>query len=143
MSAITGAIVGDIAGSKYEFNNTFSKKIKLLDSDCWFTDDTVMTLAIASAVANNLSYDETLRTFCKMNDYINSPKCSFGGRFYDYVMTGKANYSFGNGSAIRVSYLGQYCRTLQEAEDEAEKAAKVSHTHPDGIRGARCIASLT
>lgn len=81
MSAVLGAIIGDIAGSKYEFNNRFDKNFELLDKDCFFTDDTVLTLAIAKACKYKLDYAETLRKVSKTNDYIHNYKNSFGARY--------------------------------------------------------------
>lgn len=141
MPALLGAIIGDISGSKYEFNNNSSTDIKLLDEGCYFTDDTVLSLAIAYALKHNQSYKDTLRKVCSINDYVHTR--FFGPMFVHFVETGESNYSFGNGSAIRVSYIGETLDSLDEVLTEAKKSAVASHTHPDAIAGAQCIAGAT
>lgn len=138
MSAVEGAIIGDIAGSKYEFNNIRHKNFELIDKDCYFTDDTILTLAIKKAIIYKQSFDEALREVCA--PYIDSELRSFGLHFRNYVRTGKSNHSYGNGSAIRVAYIADHFQDLKTVLQKAEESAIASHTHPDATSGAKCIA---
>lgn len=77
-----GAIIGDIAGSKYEFNNTFDYDFEMFDEGCDFTDDTICTVAIADAILNGRSYQESLLDWCCRYP---SPKGAYGGRFAGWI----------------------------------------------------------
>ena len=144
-----GAILGDIVGSIYEFDNIKTKEFELFDKECFFTDDSVMTISVAEAL---MQYDN----ICKDNiqDFkenlvttmhhigINYPDCGYGGHFLVWILRNKRQpyNSFGNGSAMRVSSVGWYAKTLQEAELIAKATAEVSHNHPEGIKGAVATA---
>lgn len=144
-----GAILGDIVGSIYEFDNIKTKNFELFDRECFFTDDSVMTIAIAEAL---LYYDridsDNIEEF--KEDLItvmhrvgcNYPDCGYGGRFLVWMLRKKREpyNSFGNGSAMRVSSVGWYAKTLEEAELIAKATAEVSHNHPEGIKGAVATA---
>ena len=97
-----GAILGDIAGSKYEFNNTFDYDFEMFGKGCDFTDDTICTVAIADAILNGRSYQESLLDWCRRYP---SPKGAYGGRFAGWIrsLDPQPYNSFGNGSAMRVS----------------------------------------
>ena len=97
-----GAIIGDIAGSKYEFNNTFDYDFEMFGEGCDFTDDTICTVAIADAILNGRSYQESLLDWCRRYP---SPKGAYGGRFAGWIrsLDPQPYNSFGNGSAMRVS----------------------------------------
>ena len=97
-----GAIIGDIAGSKYEFNNTFDYDFEMFGEECDFTDDTICTVAIADAILNGRSYQESLLDWCRRYP---SPKGAYGGRFAGWIrsLDPQPYNSFGNGSAMRVS----------------------------------------
>ena len=144
-----GAILGDIVGSVYEFDNIKTKEFELFDKECYFTDDTVMTIAIAEAL---LLYD----FICEDNiddfkeDLITTmhligrkyPDCGYGERFEIWMYSKQRTpyNSYGNGSAMRVSSVGWYARTLEETELIAKVTAEVSHNHPEGIKGAVATA---
>ena len=97
-----GAMIGDIAGSKYEFNNTFDYDFEIFGEGCDFTDDTICTVAIADAILNGRSYQESLLDWCRRYP---SPKGAYGGRFAGWIrsLDPQPYNSFGNGSAMRVS----------------------------------------
>lgn len=144
-----GAILGDIVGSIYEFDNIKTKDFELFDKDCFFTDDSVMTIAIAEALMryehideNNVNaFKETLITV--MHEIgINYPDCGYGGHFFDWIFGNIKNpyNSFGNGSAMRVSAVGWYANSLENAELITKTTAEVSHNHPEGIKGAVATA---
>ena len=132
-----GAIVGDIAGSAYERRGVPSKDFDLFPLGCRFTDDTVLTVAIADALITRRSYDVTIREYAKKNPYR-----GYGHRFFDWMgqPNAPAYNSFGNGSAMRVSPVAWYRQTLNEVEDEAIATAMPTHNHPEGIKGAKATA---
>lgn len=140
-----GAIIGDIVGSIYEFDNIKTKDFKLFDHQCMFTDDTVMTIAVGKAL-NECKEREYFKevlidTMHKIgNQYLS---CGYGGLFYDWIADRETRpyYSCGNGSAMRVSAVGWYATTLIEAEELAKMTAEVTHNHPEGIKGAQAVAS--
>lgn len=138
MSAVDGAIIGDIAGSKYEFKNIFHVNFELMDDDCYFTDDTILTLAIKKAIIQKRPFDTVLREVCE--PYIDNEMRSFGFHYRNFVRTGQPNHSYGNGSAIRVAYIADYYDDLDKVLEIAKETAIASHTHPDAIAGAQCIA---
>ena len=149
-----GAIIGDIVGSRFEFNNHRSKEFGLFGNDglrrraCCFTDDSVMTVAVADALlsAKDTSNDEavTKAFILKMHEYGKRyPGAGYGGMFFDWLFEGevKPYNSFGNGSAMRVSPCGWFGKTLEECMHLAELSAAVTHNHPEGIKGAVSVAA--
>lgn len=144
-----GAILGDIVGSIYEFDNIKTKDFNLFDKECDFTDDSVMTIAVAEALMlfDQIS-EENIEEF--KEELINTmhligikyPDCGYGGHFLLWILLNKREpyNSFGNGSAMRVSSVGWYAKTLQETELIAKATAEVSHNHPEGIKGAVATA---
>ena len=140
-----GAIIGDIAGSKYEFNNYRSKNFDLLANDCYFTDDTVMTIAVYVALKNckgkyDKLEDETVKQMHKIGKrYMDS---GFGGMFKRWLLTNntKPYNSFGNGSAMRVSPVVKFAKSLDDVKMLSAKVTKVTHNHPEGIKGAEATA---
>ena len=141
-----GAIIGDIAGSKYEWHSIKTKEFPLFSEGCRFTDDTVMTVAVAKAL---IIAREEQRSFKKvlvetMQDFGRRyPRAGYGGGFRNWI---KAKHpepygSFGNGSAMRVSPCGLMAVTLEEALDLARASAEVTHDHPEGIKGAEATAA--
>ena len=144
-----GAILGDIVGSIYEFDNIKTKEFELFDKECMFTDDSVMTIAIAKALmqTENINKDN-LEDFKEhlitvMHEIgIKYPDCGYGGHFLLWIMHEKREpyNSYGNGSAMRVSSVGWYAKTLEEAEMIAKATAEVTHNHPEGIKGAVATA---
>lgn len=147
---ILGAIVGDVVGSRYEFNNIKSKKFKLVTSACSFTDDTVMTLAVASALRKWKKGEpikekdfakaviEEMKSFGKKY-----PNAGYAARFRNWLFgrSSKPYGSFGNGSAMRVSPIAWYFDDLETVEKFAGISAEVTHNHPQGIKGAQATAA--
>ena len=142
-----GAIIGDIVGSRFEFDNFKSKEFELFDTECDFTDDSVMTLAVAKALQPYETITD-LETFKKelvivMHDVGRRyPICGYGGKFYDWLMKNHTDpyNSYGNGSAMRVSPVGWFAKSLEECEALAATTAEVTHNHPEGIKGAVAVA---
>ena len=134
-----GAMIGDIVGSKYEFNNTFDYDFELFGGGCDFTDDTICTVAIADAILNGRSYQESLLDWCRRYP---SPKGAYGGRFAAWIrsLDPQPYNSFGNGSAMRVSPVAWLFDDLSQVLEEAEKTALPTHNHPEGIKGAKAVA---
>lgn len=134
--AVIGAILGDISGSQYEFEKPKGlnyKTCKLFTENCRFTDDTVMTLAVKMAVKNQISFEECYKIF--WNKY---PNAGYGKMFNSWAKNGKAKpyNSFGNGSAMRCSYIGEHFRAEEDVKRWAKKSAECTHSHPEGIKGA-------
>ena len=134
-----GAMIGDIAGSKYEFNNTFDYDFEMFGGGCDFTDDTICTVAIADAILNGRNYQESLLDWCRRYP---SPKGAYGGRFAAWIrsLNPQPYNSFGNGSAMRVSPVAWLFDDLSQVLEEAEKTALPTHNHPEGIKGAKAVA---
>ena len=134
-----GAMIGDIVGSKYEFNNTFDYNFEMFGGGCDFTDDTICTVAIADAILNGRSYQESLQDWCRRYP---SPKGAYGGRFATWIrsLNPQPYNSFGNGSAMRVSPVAWLFDDLSQVLEEAEKTALPTHNHPEGIKGAKAVA---
>ena len=144
-----GAILGDVVGSIYEFDNIKTKDFELFDKECFFTDDSVMTIAIAEALMQTEEInEENLEDFKEnlitvMHEIgVKYPDCGYGGHFLVWMLRNKREpyNSFGNGSAMRVSSVGWYAKTLEDAELIAKATAEVSHNHPEGIKGAVATA---
>lgn len=138
---IIGAIIGDIAGSRFEWNNCKSTQFEFFTPACRFTDDSVMTIAVADWLTNHNDLSETMHKWG--NHY---PHAGYGGMFRRWLFsmspeTRKPYNSFGNGSGMRVSPCGFYARSIEEALDLARQSAEVTHNHPEGIKGAQAIAS--
>lgn len=142
-----GAIIGDTAGSVYEFHNTKNYDFILLWNDVNYTDDSVMTFAFADWALNSpgLSHEELEN---KIIEYVYKYPCplgGYGGMFLDWIRTTwkkRTPYqSFGNGSAMRVSALGWLYDTLEETEKAAAISAAITHNHPEGIKGAQATAA--
>lgn len=134
-----GAIIGDIVGSRFEFNNTDKTDFKLFHKDCNFTDDTICTVAIADAILRNAPYKETLLTWCRKYPH---PMGGYGGRFAQWIASKNPQpyNSYGNGSAMRVSPVAWAFDSLDRVLEEAEKTALPTHNHPEGIKGAMAVA---
>lgn len=135
-----GAIIGDIAGSVWEFDDSMKSRPKKLFADgCKFTDDTVMTVAVADALMNDKPIAKTLREWGNAYKF---PMGGYGGRFAQWLRnpTMQAYNSFGNGSAMRVSAAGWIAYGIDAAMVIAKETAEVTHNHPEGIKGAQAIA---
>ena len=141
-----GAIIGDIAGSRFEWHNIKSKDFDLFHRRCFFTDDTVMTLAVAEAILEccgdtDLLPDQAVK--CMQEVGRPYPDCGFGGRFYGWIYSSdpKPYNSWGNGSAMRVSPVAWAARDLDECTAMSRAVTEVTHNHPEGIKGAEAIAA--
>src|SRR5688572_8523831 len=128
-----GAIIGDIVGSIYEFDNHRSKHFPFFGRKADFTDDTVCTIAVADALLNGRPPAEALYDWC--NRY---PGRGYGGMFGQWIQRpGSPPYnSYGNGAAMRVSPAGFLGTTLDEALAMARAVTEVTHNHSEGLRGA-------
>jgi type I restriction enzyme M protein len=140
-----GPIIGDIAGSIYEFNNIKTKDFDLLTYKCFFTDDTVMSLAIAKAIISSKSdYSDLGENAIKcMGELgIKYPDAGYGSMFSEWLSSSvpKPYNSYGNGAAMRVSACGFAANTLEEAIMASRKVTEVTHNHPEGIKGAEATA---
>lgn len=133
-----GAIAGDIIGSVYEHDNITITDFQLFDPHCRFTDDTVLTVAVADCLLHGKEYAETFREY-----FHRYPHAGYGSGFRHWAQgPAKGPYnSLGNGSAMRVSPVGWAFNNLDEVLDEAKRSAEVTHNHPEGIKGAQAVAS--
>ena len=132
-----GAIAGDLVGSRFEARPTKSKDFELITSQCRITDDSVLSLAVAQSLMEDIPYADNLKAF-----YRRYPRAGYGGNFMLWASSGDSEpyYSFGNGSAMRVSPVGWYMNTEEDVLREAERSAAVTHNHPEGIKGAQAVA---
>jgi ADP-ribosylglycohydrolase len=132
-----GAIVGDIVGSIYEFNNHRSKAFPLFGGACDFTDDSVLTVAVADCLMNQGNYAEYIKNYARKY-----PNRGYGGRFAQWIRfeSMEPYNSWGNGSAMRVSSIGFAFNTLPLVLAESKKSGEVTHNHPEGIKGAQATA---
>ena len=138
-----GAIVGDIIGSAYEFNNTKRKEFHLFTPKSKFTDDTVMTLAVARWLCGDKEHRKETLVRHMQELGRRYPTAGYGGSFMRWLYNPEPQpyNSYGNGSAMRVSPVAFYAHSLQEALGLAKISAEVTHNHPEGIKGAQAIAS--
>lgn len=132
-----GALCGDIVGSAYEWNSTKNGDFTMFAPGTCFTDDTVLTTAVASALLDGTDYGESIIRHAERY-----PDAGYGNMFQRWVKKGDmVPYgSFGNGSAMRVSPVGWAFETLEQTLIEARKTAEVTHDHPEGIKGAMAVA---
>jgi ADP-ribosylglycohydrolase len=132
-----GAIAGDIIGSIYELHQIKTKDFPLFDSRCQFTDDTVLTVAVADALLNGGTYHQRFREY-----FFRYPNAGYGGTFFHWIQAGHPEpyNSFGNGSAMRVSPVGYGFDTMDAVLAEAKRSAEISHNHAEGIKGAQAVA---
>lgn len=132
-----GAIAGDIIGSVHEYLGTRTPEFELFDANCRFTDDTVLTVAVADCLLHGFDYVEKYHEYCCAY-----PNAGYGLRFFQWVSSGnKQPYnSWGNGSAMRVAAVGYAFDSLEDVRAEAKRSADVTHNHPEGVRGAQATA---
>lgn len=130
-----GAIAGDMIGSPYEGYPIKHKEFDLVISG--FTDDTVLTVAVADAILNNADFADSIKSYAQK--YHNLP---YGGSFRRWMSSRESEpyNSFGNGSAMRVSPVGFAFDTEEEVLEVAKRSAEVTHNHPEGIKGAQATA---
>ena len=140
-----GAIIGDIAGSRFEWNNIKTKEFEFFTSRCKITDDSVMSAAVAKALLDcgggyaNLG-GAAVRYMREIGRLY--PDCGYGGMFRQWIFSGdpRPYNSFGNGAAMRVSACGFAAGTLDEAVLLSRKVTEVTHNHPEGVKGAEAAA---
>ena len=136
-----GAIIGDIVGSRFEFNNHKSKQFELFTPECFPTDDSIMTLAVAQAIMDSRAGRSDLGQ-CAVRAMREIgrpyPDCGYGGRFFEWMYSDRPQpyNSFGNGAAMRVSPCGFAAASLEEAKAMSRAVTEVTHNHPEGIKGA-------
>ncbi|MBD2294296.1 ADP-ribosylglycohydrolase family protein [Anabaena sphaerica FACHB-251] len=134
-----GAIAGDIIGSLYEINNIKTKDFLLLNPDSIFTDDTVLTVAVADKLLDHSDYEEIFKSY-----YHRYSARGYGKSFHRWAkgeIVGAYN-SYGNGSAMRVSPVGYAFDNLEQVLAEAKISAEITHNHPEGIKGAQAVAAI-
>ena len=131
------AIAGDVMGSNYEYDPIKTKYFELLGADCFFTDDTVMTAAVADSLMNKIPYVESLQMWGRKY-----PRAGYGGWFKEWIHSDfpKPYNSFGNGSAMRCSSIGWLFDDEDSVLEEAKESAEITHNHPEGIKGAQAVA---
>ena len=132
-----GAIAGDVIGSIFEHYAVKSTRFPLFSPYSRFTDDTVLTVAIADSILRKVDYATSLKTFGQKY-----PNAGYGGSFFRwiYAADSKPYNSWGNGSAMRVSPVGFAFNSMEDVLHEAKESAKVTHNHPEGIKGAQATA---
>lgn len=132
-----GAIAGDIIGSVYEHHPIKTKDFPLFHPQCCFTDDTVLTIAIAKAIVDDRNYLKAVWEIGRKY-----PHAGYGGSFIHWLRSTepKPYNSWGNGSAMRVSPVGFAFDTVDTVLQEAAHTAEISHNHPEGVRGAQATA---
>lgn len=133
-----GAIAGDIIGSIYERHGIKTKDFPLFGRGCRFTDDSVLTVALADSILSNESYAGLLRQY-----YRRYPQAGYGSMFRAWALqkhSGPYN-SFGNGAAMRISPVGFAFDTLDEVMEKAREYTEITHNHPEGIKGAQATAA--
>ena len=134
-----GAIIGDIVGSRFEFNPTNDYHFELFGEGCSFTDDTVCTIAIADALLKGKDFGESLHEWCNRYPH---PMGGYGGRFRQWVFSNEPlpYNSFGNGSSMRVSPIAHWFENKDEMLAAAAATAAPTHNHEEGIKGAQTVA---
>jgi len=132
-----GAIAGDIIGSVYEANPIKSTSFPLFSAHSRFTDDTVLTVAVAFSILNSVDYTSSIKNFG-----LKYPYAGYGMSFYRWLHSAgsKPYNSWGNGSAMRVSPVGFAFNSIEDVLTEAKRSAEVTHNHPEGIKGAQATA---
>jgi ADP-ribosylglycohydrolase len=132
-----GAIAGDIIGSVFEHHTIKSTQFPLFSRYSGFTDDTVLTVAIADSILKKVDYATSLKAFAQKY-----PDAGYGSSFYRWIFSSDSRpyNSWGNGSAMRVSPVGFAFDSMEDVLSEAKKSAEVTHNHPEGIKGAQATA---
>ena len=140
-----GAIIGDIVGSRFEWNNIKSKDFDLFTRRCFPTDDSIMSLAVAKALLTcreDYSDLSALAIYHMQDIGRHYPDCGYGGHFYQWIFDDDPQpyNSFGNGAAMRVSACGFVADSLEQAKELSAAVTKISHNHPEGMKGAEATA---
>jgi len=147
-----GSIIGDVVGSVYEFNNHKSKEFKLFHKDCSYTDDTVLTTAVADFILDDHGNPGQARFVSFLHKwYKKFPNETYGNKFVKWIKEFstieysdfKPYNSFGNGSAMRISPVADVATSPEGCLSNVRFITEVSHNHVEGIKGAQCVAFLT
>jgi len=133
-----GAIAGDVIGSIYEWDNIKTKQFELFGQDCVFTDDSVLTIALADAILNQQDYASVMKSY-----YRRYPDAGYGRMFHRWAQSEERQpyNSWGNGAAMRIGPVGFAFDSLDEVLANADKYTAVTHNHPEGIKGAQATAA--
>lgn len=148
-STILGAIIGDYVGSRYEFNNHRSKDFEFFDNECRFTDDTVLTLAVYSAIKLYKKDDShSLEDYLvnEFNKFVSLyPYAGYGGRFNKWISSkNKKPYrSMGNGAAMRISPAAYFAENRKELNALSLKITRITHNSMQGLLASECISLLS
>jgi ADP-ribosylglycohydrolase len=133
-----GTLAGDIVGSIYEWNNIKTAVFPLFQEQCRFTDDSVLTVALAESILTGEAYAPVMRRYCRRY-----PDAGYGRNFLSWAQSddAPAYYSYGNGSAMRISPAGWAFDSLEQVLEKAEEYSSVTHDHPEGVKGAQATAA--
>jgi len=133
-----GAITGDIAGSVYEWDNIKTKEFPLFTDRCSFTDDSILTIALADTILTGTPYVENLKAF-----YRCYPDGGYGGSFHRWAQSHNSEpyNSWGNGAAMRISPVGYAFNDLETVLAKAEEYTAITHSHPEGVKGGQSVAA--
>jgi ADP-ribosylglycohydrolase len=133
-----GAIAGDIIGSVYEWENTRSKQFDLFSDRCVFTDDSVLTVALADTILSGIPYAVNLRKYYRLY-----PNAGYGISFHGWARKegSPPYYSCGNGAAMRISPVGFAFDDLDTVLEKAGEFTAMTHNHPEGIKGGKAVAA--
>lgn len=136
-----GAIIGDIVGSRFEWHNHRSKDFELLHHECFFTDDSLMSLAVCDALLRSEpDYSNLGDTAVESMQRIGRPypHCGYGGSFFRWIYSDNPQpyNSYGNGAAMRVSGCGYAANSITEAAELSKAVTEITHNHPEGIKGS-------
>ena len=140
-----GAVIGDIVGSRFEWNNIKTKDFEFLTYRCFVTDDSIMSLAVAKAILDSgKDWDKLNKTIANCLQEVGRPypDCGYGGMFRQWMYSDAPEpyNSFGNGAAMRVSACGFAAASLDEAKNLSKMVTAVTHNHPEGLKGAEATA---
>lgn len=140
-----GAIIGDIVGSRFEWHNYRAKDFEFLPNSCFFTDDSVMSLAVAKALLDTTADRGALgQKTIEWMQYLGTcyPNAGYGGHFALWLREPNPQpyHSFGNGAAMRISAVGIVAKDVEEAKALSKAVTAVTHDHAEGIKGAESVA---
>jgi ADP-ribosylglycohydrolase len=135
---LIGALAGDIIGSVYEYDSIKSKIFPLFSSKNYFTDDSVLTIALADSILNNEDFGKLMKKY-----YFRYPDAGYGGYFHSWAnnQNSRPYNSWGNGAAMRISPVGFAFDDLDEVLCRAKQYTEITHNHPEGIKGAQATVA--
>lgn len=138
-----GVIIGDIVGSRFEYNNIKSKDFEFFTDECHYTDDTVMSLAVCKALMLSEPYYENLSQMaiqCMQEIGNTYPRCDYGDNSYNWLKSRDSQpyNSYGNGVAMRVCGCADIVN-LGAAKILSQKVTEITHNHPEAIKGAKAV----